>query len=204
MSTEVAKMTGIHFTVNVVMDGEKRLRSVHAGALEPAFADACGAAVDVATFEVPQAADVVLVSGGGYPLDATWYQSIKGLVAAAGVVRPGGVIIQATGLREGVGSPDFADLFDAMESLDTFRTAIREPGFYRREQWQLQLFARVAQRARVILYSHNATPAACAKWFVEPAPSVETAVNEALAAAGAGASLIVMPHGPYTIPLVRE
>ncbi len=201
MSTEIAWMAGIHFSVNVVIDARRRLRAVAAGALEPAFHAACTAAADLTVVEVSGKADVVVVSGGGYPLDTTWYQAIKGLVAAEAVVKPGGVIIQAAGLRDGVGSADFARLFTEMESLADFRRAIATPGYYRSEQWELQLYARVAEKARIMLYSHNVPPDTAAGWFVEPVPSVEAGVERALTDLGPEVTLIAMPHGPYVIPL---
>ena len=201
MSTEIAEMAGIHFSLNVVMDSKKTVRSAHAGALGPAFDAACAAAKELVTVDIPRPADIVVVTGGGYPLDATWYQSIKGLVAAEGAVREGGIIIQATGLSEGVGSADFADLYAHTDSIEAFLKSLREPGFYRREQWQLQLFARVARKARVMVCSHNVPAAMSSQWFVEPVPSVEEGIERALADLGADASILLMPHGPYVIPV---
>lgn len=201
MSTEIAEMVGIHFTLNVVIDTARNLHSAHAGALQPAFEAACASARGLTTAPIEEPADIVVVSAGGYPLDTTWYQAIKGLVAAQAAVRPGGVIIQAAGLRDGAGSAAFSSLFEQMESLDQFMAAIATPGRYFTEQWELQMFARVAEKARVLLYSHNVPPETMARWFVESIPSVEEGLARALAALGGEASVLVMPHGPYLIPV---
>jgi len=200
-STEAAELAGVDFSVNLVMDGDRTVRGVYAGALNPSFQAACEAARKLSIFPIPRPADIVVVSGGGYPLDATWYQSIKGIVAAQQAVRRGGTIIAVAGLQEGVGSPGFGRLLAETESIESFLTALRTPGFYRAEQWQLQLFARVAQKARVRLFS-PAVPAERVKaWLVEPLPSIEAGMAQAMMELGGHASILAMPHGPYVIPV---
>lgn len=201
MSMDIAKQSGVHFSVNVVLDSARNVYAIHAGALETSFLFACHTAAALTTCAIPRAADIVVASGGGYPLDATWYQSVKGLVAAAQAVRPGGIIILATSLSEGVGSDDYRRLLAEENDLDRFLEKLRTPGYYRPEQWQLQLFAQAVRKARVMLYSHNAPPAAAREWCVEPVRSVEAGIALALEELGADASLLAMPHGPYIIPV---
>ena len=45
--------------------------------------------------------DVVVTSNSGYPLDQNLYQAVKGMSAAAMVVRPGGLIVIAAECRDG-------------------------------------------------------------------------------------------------------
>ena len=51
---------------------------------------------------VPAPFDVVLTSNSGYPLDQNLYQAVKGMSAAARVVKPGGTIICAAECRDGL------------------------------------------------------------------------------------------------------
>ena len=46
--------------------------------------------------------DVVLTTNSGYPLDQNLYQSVKGMSAAAAIVKPGGTIICAAECRDGI------------------------------------------------------------------------------------------------------
>ena len=57
--------------------------------------EACKTAREDAMQPVPAPFDVVVGSNSGYPLDQNLYQSIKGVSAAAEIVRPGGAIIVA-------------------------------------------------------------------------------------------------------------
>ena len=60
--------------------------------------------------EIDAPADVVITSAAGFPLDDTYYQSIKGMVASLNVVRRGGTIILAAAITEGIGSAEFQRL----------------------------------------------------------------------------------------------
>ena len=94
-NTRIARMAGCDFIVNVVIDDHRRLVSVVAGDMEAAFQQGVACAARTLTDTVPEPADIVVTSGAGYPLDSTFYQSVKGMAAAAAVVKPGGTIIIA-------------------------------------------------------------------------------------------------------------
>jgi nickel-dependent lactate racemase len=143
------------------------------------------------------------VTGGGYPLDATWYQTIKGIVAATAAVRDGGTIVVASALSEGIGSPAFQALIGEAHDLDHFMRDIRRPGWFRPEQWQLEEFALAARKARIMLYTTGLPLEVQQTLFLEPATSVEGGVADALQRHGDQATVTVMPHGPYVIPIVQ-
>ena len=51
---------------------------------------------------VPAPFDVVLTTNSGYPLDQNLYQAVKGMSAAAKIVKPGGTIVCAAECRDGL------------------------------------------------------------------------------------------------------
>ena len=51
---------------------------------------------------VPAPFDVVVTTNSGYPLDQNLYQAVKGMSAAAQIVKTGGVIICAAECRDGL------------------------------------------------------------------------------------------------------
>ena len=53
---------------------------------------------------VPQPFDVVLTTNSGYPLDQNLYQAVKGMSAAAKIVKSGGTIVCAAECRDGLPS----------------------------------------------------------------------------------------------------
>jgi nickel-dependent lactate racemase len=144
---------------------------------------------------------VVLTSNSGYPLDQNLYQAVKGLSAAARIVKPGGTIICAAECRDGV--PDhgsYAQVLVSAATPDALLEMIHAPGYCVPDQWQVQIQALILQQARVRLradgLSHDQIRAA----HLDPIDTIEDAVAEALDDAGPGATLCVLPQGPRTIP----
>lgn len=201
-ATETAMAEGVDFTLNVVLSSHRTLIAAFGGGLEPAFAAATQRAKDTAACRVSREADLVIVSGGGHPLDATWYQTIKGIVAAMPAVREGGHILCASGMSEGLGSSDFSRMLASCSDLETFMAEIRKPGVHMHEQWQLEEFALAARRASIWLFSEGIPQSAQEKLFVTPVGSIEDGISRVLSAAGDEASITVMPHGPYVLPVI--
>ena len=56
---------------------------------------------------VPRRFRTVVTSSAGYPLDTTYYQTVKGMVGAIDILEPGGTIIIASECSEGLGSDEF-------------------------------------------------------------------------------------------------
>lgn len=199
---QVAKMAGGDFIVNVTLDRDRRITGVFAGDLEQAWQAGVRFYEPIATARVPEPVDIVVTSCAGYPLDTTYYQSVKGLTAALPIVRPGGTIIMAAGLRQGLGSPEFQRLFDENPSLDDFMERIVAGRYFRMDQWQLELLHKVRRRARPIVVSDGVPAETLRHCFVETAPSVEVAVAQCLADYGPQARLAVIPKGPYVLARV--
>ncbi|MEZ4427322.1 MAG: hypothetical protein R3A51_06435 [Nannocystaceae bacterium] len=58
---------------------------------------------------VPRRYRTVVTSSAGYPLDKTYYQTIKGMVTPLDILEPGGTLIIASECSEGFSSPEFRD-----------------------------------------------------------------------------------------------
>ena len=128
----------------------------------------------------------MVTSSAGYPLDATFYQSVKGMVAAMPIVKPGGTIILAAALSEGIGSRDFQQLYDDHPSLDRFMEQIVSGEYFKVDQWQLEEFVRVHRHAGICMVSDGLPAEVLRRMHVDTAASVEAAVAAALRAARAG------------------
>jgi nickel-dependent lactate racemase len=232
-NTAIARMAGCDFIVNVVIgETEKKNASasaqdgvirghqedephaavprpilrVVAGDMEAAFLEGVAFARQAVTATLPGPVDVVVTSSAGYPLDATFYQSIKGMVAAMPIVKPGGTIIVAASLSEGIGSPEFQAILDEHPTLDGFMERLlgrngepSPPDCFVMDHWQLEELAKVRRQANIKLVSDGLPPEALRRMFVEPAASVEAAVADALREHGPRATVAVIPKGPYVL-----
>lgn len=201
----IAAATGVDFALDVVLDGEQRIVRAFAGELFAVHAAACEVSRRSAMCPVPERYDVVVTSNAGFPLDQNLYQAVKGMSAAAQVVRDGGTIVCAAECRDG-----FPEHGSYREEL------LREPSPTRLvaaiearprtvpDQWQVQVQARVQQRARVVMHTSYLSAEALASAHLESTDDVGATVLDALAAAGPEARVCVLPEGPVTIPYVAS
>ena len=201
-NTWIARRAGCDFIVNVTLDEQRRVTSVVAGDMEEAFMEGVRFASQVARADVAQPCDVVVTSSAGYPLDTTFYQSVKGLTGVLPIVKEGGTIVIAAGMREGIGSPEFAGMFEQFAGPEEFMEFILDPNNFILDQWQLEELAKVLRKARVRYVSDGLPAETLERLYVEAVPTVEQAVSEALAEYGPEARIAVVPKGPYVLPVL--
>ncbi len=203
-NTRIARMAGCDFIVNVTIDSHRNVTSVAAGDMEQAFLAAVRFIENIVRAPVTSPVDIVVTSSAGYPLDTTFYQSVKGLSGCLPIVKQGGTIIMAASLSEGIGSPELQSIFREIPSLEFFMERILGKDYFVMDQWQVEELAKVRRKARVKVVSDGLSPEILARCFVEHAPSVEQAVASSLAEYGPEATIAVIPKGPYVLPTLTR
>jgi nickel-dependent lactate racemase len=199
---EIARRARVDFLVDVSIDRARRLTGVFAGDLERAHEAGMQAVEREVRVDLEAPADIVVTSAGGYPLDATFYQAVKGLTGALNVVRRGGTIILAAAISEGIGSDDFQQLLRGARGNEDFMARITTPGFFHIDQWMVQHLCQVLRKAEVLLVTGGLAPDTVRGLWVGPAASVEEAVGQALRRYGPEAHVTVLPQGPYVLATV--
>jgi nickel-dependent lactate racemase len=195
---QIARLAGHDCIVNVALDADRHITGIFAG--DPIEAHAAGVAhVRAAvTAQVQAPVDIVVTSAAGYPLDLTFYQTVKGMTAAAPVLKPGGTLIIAAECSEGLGSPEFTHMATTESSARAFLDGLQgRPVVI--DQWQLEECAKVAAVHDVVLVSGGIAPAELQKLFVRNMPDLGAALQDGLRRHGAGARVAVIPRGPYTL-----
>ena len=190
-----------HLSLDVAINRDRRVTAVFAGPLTAAHDAACAHVGAAAQRAVPAPYDVVVSTNGGHPLDRNLYQAVKGMAAADRVRRAGGTVVMAAACTDGV--PDggaFARLLAAARTPQELVAATAGPEL---DRWQAQVLGRVLARGAVRLHSDSLGEAAIRSAQLVPAPDLDSAVGEALAGAGAGARVAVLPEGPLTVATVR-
>jgi nickel-dependent lactate racemase len=195
----IARLAGVDFMVNVVIDEKRRVGGVFAGDLEQAHRAGVAFCEQHVVDTVPGPVDVVVTSNAGYPLDSSFYQTVKGLVTALDILKPGGTIVMASGCSRGVGGDDYVKLQESLTSPAEFIARIQQPGFFITDQWQVEQFCKVWARAEIKLYTTGLTAEQVRRCRVDSVVSVEDGVAQALLKHGAQASIAVIPEGPYVI-----
>jgi len=198
---EIASTIGVEFSLDVTLNRDRQITSAFAGELLQEHAAACVVAKQNAMRKVDAPFDVVVTTNSGYPLDQNLYQAVKGMSAAAKIVKPGGTIICAAECRDGI--PDHGAYREVLESQPSPRALldmITAPGYSRPDQWQVQIQAIIQLKAKVLVKADGLTDAQIRAAHFEPIHDVAAAVKSALQKAGPESTLCVLPQGPQTIP----
>ena len=196
---EVLERAGADFLVNVALDRERRVAGVFCG--DPVAAHAKGMAFveDEALVSLDEPADLVIVSAGGHPLDATFYQAIKGISTASAIVRPGGAIVLCASLSEGIGSASFEKLIRETPRLDDFELRLRDDDFFAIDQWMLQHLCQAHRRARLYLVTDGLPEETARELPLETFRTPREAIEAALARLGKAPHIAILPQGPYVL-----
>jgi nickel-dependent lactate racemase len=201
-NTWIGRRAGCDFIVNVVIDAQRRPLAWVAGDMIAAFEEGVKFVRGVVRDTVAEPVDIVVTSCAGYPLDTTFYQAVKGLTGALPIVKQGGTIILCASLSEGIGSPQFQQLFKENDSLEVFVERILGKDYFVMDQWQLEELAKVRRKAKVKVVSDGLPAETLNGLFVESAPTIESAVAASLAEYGPTAKIAVIPKGPYVLAQV--
>jgi lactate racemase len=145
----------------------------------------------------------VLTTNSGFPLDQNLYQAVKGMSAAAQVVKPGGVIVCAAECRDGFPNHgSYREELMAADSPDGLLEAIHARQRTVPDQWQVQIQAAIQRSARVVMHTSFLSDPELAAVNLEQTQDIAATVREALASAGPAARACVLPEGPQTIPYI--
>ncbi len=188
-----------HFAFDVILNREQRVIEAFAGELEPMHRAACAAARRFAMQAVPAPFDVVVTSNSGYPLDQNLYQAVKGMSAAAKVVKPGGLIVCAAECRDGFpGHGSYRELLERHASPRAFLQAIGQSDHVTPDQWQVQIQYNVQDHARLVMHTGHLSDDELRAVHLEQTRDIAATV----AAEGSSATVCVLPEGPQTIAYV--
>ncbi len=200
---EIIRMLGRVFAVNTVIDDKRNLSFVNFGEIEASHLEAVAYMRRYAEIPVHAKYRTVITCGGGYPLDKTYYQTVKGMVGAMDLVAPGGNIVIFSECSEGMGSDEYVKAQEQLIQLgaEGFRDAILHKPKASIDEWQTEMQLKPMEIADIHLYSEGLSQADksltgvnCRNEGVLPLDFIQ-----AIAAPSDGA-IAVIPEGPYVTP----
>ena len=203
-ATQNCLMAKPDFMLNVTLNGEKQITGVVAGDVIAAHREGCKFVKETAMYAVDEPFDIVVTTNSGYPLDQNLYQTVKGMSAAAQIVKQGGAIISASECSDGV--PDHGNYAKILKMRDTageLLEMICDPEFCLFDQWQVQVQAMVQLKADCYLFS-TLDPQIVKNAKFMPIDCVEATLQQLCQKIGPQVRVAVLPLGPLTIPYVRE
>jgi lactate racemase len=194
----------VDFLVNVTINRNKEITGYFCGEVLAAHERGCEANKASVMVACKREYPIVVTTNGGYPLDQNLYQAVKGMSAAYQIVSDDGLIICASRCNDGFPNHgNFRRMLLEHSSPQEMLETIHSPGFSMFDQWQVQLFALILQRARVGLYSE--IPAADVRSVhLQPIADIADSISEELKRIGEDAPVAVLPEGPMTVPYLEH
>lgn len=200
---EIAQMAGHDFILDVTMTREREISGVFAGS--PVLAHAAGVRFlrEHSMEHLPQLADAVITSAAGYPLDLTFYQTIKGITSAEHLVKPGGRILVLGECSEGTGSPEFSEKLRTYAGPESYLREIADTAVIP-DQWQLEKLALTQRKHELFFYTPGVAKEKLGALAANSYPSAEEAVAAFFRGVPKSAHVALVPDGPYAFARVRS
>jgi len=206
--TEAALRAGLNFIVNVVLDDDKRVVRVMAGAPVETYERLVAFAREIYEVSIPQQYDVA-IGGVGAPKDANLYQASRAasylFFAPTPVVHPGGYLIVPArcqeGAGEGVGEQRFLAAMRDAPNVQFILDDARQNG-YPPGQQRAFVMAKVLEQCQVVIVGSE-TPQIVRDCKMIPAATIKEALQIAAADLGAELDVLVVPHALLTLPVVE-
>lgn len=210
-NSSIARLCPPDFAVNVVLDNNKQVNAIVSGELFASHRKTVDYVKKACCPLVKDAADMVITSSGGYPLDATFYQCVKGFVNCLPAVKERGEIISFGSCTEGIGSLEYTGIMKKYAgNYHQFIEDIKENRFFIKDQWQFQMhiktLVKIGQQ-NLHFYTSNISLTELSMLSVNPhsvsASEIESSIqNHINQAVEAKKRIAIFPEGPYCSPRV--
>ncbi len=199
---EIVRKIGGIVAVNVVIDEQRCVGFVNFGDIEASHMKAVTFMRRYAEVSIPRRFNTVITTAAGYPLDKTYYQTVKGMVGPMDILEPGGTLIIASACSEGMGSREFVASQQRLCAAgpEKFMALLKSREKAEIDEWESEMLLKPLRLGRVQLYTTGLGEADLRDTFVEPVSSVEAAAAASVKA-HKDANVVVIPEGPYMIPL---
>jgi nickel-dependent lactate racemase len=200
---EISRIARHDFLVDVSLTRDRKIAQVFAGHPEMAHRRGMEFVGKVMLERIEEPVDAVITTSAGYPLDLTFYQTVKGITAASHIVKPGGRILVVSACTEGAGAPEFCEMLERFPTPQAFLDHVADNPVVV-DQWQLEKLALVCRDKELLFHVPGLEDRYQDKLWGRTFTSVNDAINAALAGLPAGARIAVIPEGPYVLARVEE
>ena len=198
---EIIRKIGDIFALNVAIDDKRRLGKVTFGAIEESHLAAVAFMKKYAEVDIARKFKTIVTSAGGYPLDKTYYQTVKGMVGPMDILEPGGTIIIASECSEGMGSPEFAAAQQMLcqHGQKEFMNILDGRSEALIDEWQTEMLLKPLRHGNIKLFTEELGQADLTQIFVDHVTDLQQAILDSVAEHD-DPEIAVIPEGPYVVP----
>ena len=197
----VQMLNGPVLSLNTVIDEHRNLAFVSFGEAIESHMAAVEFARASCEVQVGRKFKTVLTSSAGYPLDKTYYQTVKGMVTPLDILEDGGDLIIVSECSEGFGSDEFLAAQKKLVTLGTeaFLQSLLDKNLADIDEWQTEMQLKPMRVGKIKLYAPKLAEDVVSFTGVEMIDNVNTAIAQSLSQQGS-AEMAVIPEGPYVVP----
>lgn len=199
---QIVRMIGEVYALNTVLDEDRDLVHVTFGEIIESHLAAVEYIRGATAIPVGRRFHTVVTSSAGYPLDKTYYQTVKGMVTPLDILEPGGTLIIASQCSEGFGSAEFREAQERLVTLgpDRFLATLLAKSLAEIDEWQTEMQLKPMRRGHIQLYTTGLDDEEKRITGVETITDIDGAVAASIARHGDSAVAFI-PEGPYVVPL---
>lgn len=202
---EVAEFVPNLFLLNIALNKNKDITKVFAGDLRTAHKAGCEYVKESAMVAVKEPYDIIITSNSGFPLDLNIYQTVKGMSAAAQIVKKDGKIIMAAECWDGIPSnTDYEKILSSVGNVEDLMNFIKANEKSLKDTWQIYFQVLVQQRADVYFYSDKIDATSIRKTLLNPTDNIQMLIDNFVQEIGPNARICILPEGPQTIPYLEN
>jgi nickel-dependent lactate racemase len=198
---EIAAMARHDFMLDVVLSRQREITGIFAGHATKAHQAGMSFVRNSLLTSLPEPVDAAITTGAGYPLDLTFYQTIKGITAAQHIVKAGGKILVFGECAEGIGTASFRSELARLSNYAGYLKAI-ETSPVAIDQWQLEKLAMAGLHHETMFYVPGISPRDAGGLAHQVFPTPESAIQSLLDGLPRNATIAVIPEGPYVFAQV--
>lgn len=202
-STEIAKLVGVDFVVNVSINENHEITQVAAGDLERVHKKLVNYQLKHIFKEIQEPFDIVVCGNGGYPLDLSLYQAVKSMAIGEMAVKKNGTIISVNECADGIGGgqDEFKELlFSDMPPEEIYEKVLNKE-IVVPDQWEIQVLTRIMMMADIYIVSKMKEDE-IGNIGLKHAKTVEEAIEKSLNKHGSKAKILILPNGPQILPIL--
>ncbi|WP_267553704.1 nickel-dependent lactate racemase [Rhizobium rhizogenes] len=198
---EIVRMLGDVYALNTVLDEERDLVCVTFGEIIASHQAAVDFVSAATSIPFPRKFSTVVTSSAGYPLDKTYYQTIKGMVTPLDILKPGGTLIIASQCSEGFGSEEFREAQSRLVELgpERFLATLMAKSLAEIDEWQTEMQLKSMRLGKVELYTTGLTGDDRRLTGVDMIDDLTGAIERSIARSG-DPHVAIIPEGPYVVP----
>ncbi len=198
---QALSLMGRCLSVNVVIDESRALSFASFGDIQESHRAAVRFAEPYFRVPVSRRYPVVLVSSAGYPLDATYYQTVKGICCGSAILEKGGHLFAVSECSEGLGSREFRAAQARLRDLgkERFRAEVGSRNRAVVDEWETFMLVKALEQGEAHLYTTGLKGEDRSLTGAEPVTDLVSDLRRQVEN-DSDRRIAVIPEGPYVAP----